>query len=210
VILDFAEERDIDLIVMGTHGRRGLGYLFLGSVAEKIVRRAKCPVLTVRESRHPRPVDRRTRILAPVDFSESSLQALSHAKEITAFYGSRLSLFHVIEETVHPYFYGTGKTSILEFRPDIKSRCEKAMKRMFAEAPGPDVEVTHHTETGHAVREILRFVEREKVDLLVISTHGLTGLRHFLIGSIAEKVVRRAPCPVLTVKAFGKSLVRQE
>jgi nucleotide-binding universal stress UspA family protein len=207
-ILGYAEERDVDLIVMGTHGRRGLGYLFLGSVAAEVVRYARCPVLTIREWPEPREVGRRERILVPVDFSDHAGIALSHAKEIAAIYGARLMLLHVIEETLHPAFYVTGKTSIYEMRPDIRERCVEAMERFCAEASGPEVEVEYYTGDGRAAHHIVAFAEERDADLIVIPTHGLTGLRHLMMGSVTEKVVRRAPCPVFTVKSFGKSLVR--
>jgi len=206
-ILNYSADHDIDLIVMGTTGRRGLEHVFLGSVAEEVVRRAHCPVMTVRESRERRSVEDVERILVPVDFSKHSQSALIHAKEIAAVFGARLQLVHFIEETVHPAFYMTGKTSILELRPDILEKAHQALEDLLARSPGADVEAEIHVEEGRAARDIVAFAEREESDLIVIATHGLTGLQHFLLGSVTEKVVRRAPCPVFTVKSFGKSLI---
>jgi nucleotide-binding universal stress UspA family protein len=206
-ILGYAGDKDIDLIVMGTHGRRGLGHLLLGSVAEEVVRLARCPVLTVREREKPVGVKALERILVPVDFSEHSKAALAHARGLAAAYKAELQVLHVIEETIHPAFYVPGKKSIYDLRPDIRDRAEDAMRKLLDETPGPKVEAKFFCADGRAHRAILDFAEREKSGLIVIATHGLTGLQHLLLGSTAEKVVRRATCPVFTVKAFGKSLV---
>lgn len=207
VILEYAAGQDIDLIVMGTHGRRGLGHLFLGSVAEEVVRLSPCPVLTIREREEPQKIEKIDRVLVPVDFSEHARSALRHAREIAAVYGAGLQLLHVIETALQPTFYTTGKTSAMELRPDIEDKSKEAMQKLFDEAAGPEVATDLHVVEGHAARDIVRFAEDTASDLIVIATHGLTGIRHLLLGSVTEKVVRTAPCPVFTVKAFGKSLV---
>jgi nucleotide-binding universal stress UspA family protein len=198
VILDYAERNDMDLIVMGTHGRRGLSHMLLGSVAEEVVRQARCAVVTVRERQEPARWDEVDRILVPVDFSEHSRRAVT--------YGARLQVLHVFEQQIHPAFYAIGKTSLLQVDPDLASRARLEMSRLVAEAAGPEVEVDVHVAEGKAAREIVRFAEEQASDFVVIATHGLTGLEHFLLGSVAEKVVRHCPCPVFTVKAFGKEL----
>lgn len=208
VILDYAKEQGVDLVVMGTHGRRGLGHLFLGSVAEEVVRLAGCPVLTIRERKEPMPVEAIERLLVPLDFSEHARAALRHAREIAATYGARLQLLHVVEETVHPAFYVTGETSIFKLIPDIREKSEAAMKNMFNEVGGAEVEFDLHVVEGRAARDIVKFAGKNGADLIVIATHGLTGIEHLLLGSVTEKVVRQAPCPVFTVKSFGKSLVQ--
>jgi nucleotide-binding universal stress UspA family protein len=206
-ILGYAKENDIDLIVMGTHGRRGLGHLFLGSVAEEVVRLASCPVLTIRERETPAPVEVMKHILVPVDFSGPGQQALVYAKQIAAFYNARLQLLHVVEEFIPPTFYMASGSSIFAFKPELKARAEQEMKKLLKEAKGPEVAADFHVIEGHAAIEIVNFAESRQTDLIVIATHGRTGIAHTLLGSITEKVVRRAPCPVFTVRVFGKSLV---
>ncbi len=207
VILDYAEENDIDLIVMGTQGRRGLTHFLLGSVAEEVVRLARCPVLTVREKKQPKPIEDFQRILAPIDFSEHSKQAISHAKVMAESYGAKLQILHVIEENIHPAFYASGKSSIFELIPNIKEKSEQTLRQLFNDAPGPKVDSEFHVVEGRANQEIVKFAEKNGSDLIVIATHGLTGIEHLLLGSVTEKVVRMASCPVFTVKSFGKSLV---
>ncbi len=206
-ILAYAKDNDADLIVMGTHGRRGLGHLFLGSVAEEVVRLAPCPVLTIRERQEPMPVESMKCILTPVDFSEYAQAALGYAKELAAFYHARLQLLHVVEQVIAPECYMATGPSLIMFKPELKASAEQEMKRILKAAKGPEVAASLHVIEGYAARDIVHFAENFHSDFIVIATHGRTGIEHMLLGSVAEKVVRRAPCPVFSVRAFGKSLV---
>jgi nucleotide-binding universal stress UspA family protein len=205
--LSYAAEYDIDLIVMGTHGRRGLGHLLLGSIAEEVVRSAPCPVMTVRERKEGVAAEKIERILVPVDFSEHSRKSLTYAKELALSYGARLQLLHIIEEPIYPPFYLVYKISPLGPKADIEGKSKEELERFLKEAPGPDVEADMAVTDGRAANSIVKFAEKNASDLIVIATHGLTGFEHMLLGSVAEKVVRFAPCPVFTIKAFGKSLI---
>jgi len=207
VIMQYTEDNDIDLIVMGTHGRRGLGHLFLGSVAEEVVRCAPCPVLTIREQKIARATHALQNILVPLDFSDHSKVSLLHAKGIADSYGADLRLLHVVEQKTVPVFYPVGLSSILAASKSVKERSEQAMVSYLE-----DVGETKHKQIvsvvdGHAASDIVKFAREHQMDMIVIATHGLTGLKHMLIGSVTEKVVRMAHCPVFVVKTFGKSLV---
>lgn len=208
VILDYAKEKKIDLIVMGTHGRRGPARLFLGSVAEEVVRHCDCPVMTMRQ-REEAPSGRAIeRILVPVDFSEHSQQALFHARELANLYGSRLQVLHAIEEPVYPYFYApAGGFSVAKQLEELREKSDQAMDALIEETQGPAVEVEKFVATGRAANEIVRFAADNRSDLIVIATHGLSGLERLLVGSTTEQVVRTSPCPVFTVKSYGRSLV---
>lgn len=206
-ILEYSDDHNIDLIVMGTHGRRGLKHLFLGSVAEEVVRLAPCPVLTIRERKEPIAVEAVRTILVPIDFSEHSRDALIHAKQFAASYRAHMHLLHVIETNAVPPFYVGLNITGFDSVADIKARTEKALQQLLAETAGPQVESTLHILEGYPAHDIVHFAEKNGMDYIVIATHGLTGFKHLLLGSVAEKVVRRAPCPVFTVKAFGKSLI---
>ena len=206
-ILSYADDEDVDLIVMGTHGRRGVRRLLLGSVAEEVVRRADRPVLTVRQDGED-GLPAVQRLLVPIDFSDYARDALRHAVELARLYDARLDLLHVVEENLHPAFYVGGVQSIYDVQPDIDEKAKERMQTMLDEIAGArDVSAELHVATGRAARKITRFAEREGSDLVVMSTHGLTGLEHFMMGSVAEKVVRHVTAPVLTVKAFGRSLL---
>jgi nucleotide-binding universal stress UspA family protein len=207
VILEYAGETDPDLIVMGTHGRRGLGHFFLGSVAEEVVRLASCPVLTIREQENPKPLEAVENILVPIDFSGHARTALRHALEIAETYGAGLQLLHVVEDNLHPYYHMAGTKSILDLQPDIKEKSMAAIKDIAAEMDGREIRIDPHVTVGHPAQEIIRFAEEHLSDVIVIATHGLSGLEHLLMGSVTEKVVRMARCPVCTVKSFGKLLI---
>lgn len=208
VILDYAGENDIDLIVMGTHGRRGPARMFLGSVAEEVVRRADCPVLTLRNREEAHGGEAMERILVPIDFSEHSKQALSYAREIAALYGGRLQLLHAIEEPVYPYFYvPAGGFSVSKQLEELREKTDTALDRLLDESTGPEVPFDKYVVTGRPAVEIARFAEEEASDMIVIATHGLSGLERLLLGSTAEHIVRLAPCPVFTVKSYGKALI---
>lgn len=206
-LLAYADENDIDLIIVGTHGRRGFQRMLMGSVAEEVVRKATCPVLTMHDKLDRALELTSRRIVAPVDFSQHSLQAVRNAKELAHVLKSDLLLVHVLEERLHPAFYNTGMFSQYDAVPDIENRAQEELHRFFEQASGPDVTVDYQVRRGNAVREITRTAREQSPALIVMATHGLTGLDHFLMGSVTEKVVRQSECPVLTVKSFGKRLV---
>ncbi|MDH3267409.1 MAG: universal stress protein [Ignavibacteria bacterium] len=206
-ILEYASEKNIDLIVMGTHGRRGLGHLLLGSAAEEVVRVAACPVFTIRELKEPKPTAQINNILVPVDFSNYSKNTLAYASEIAQSYNSRLQVLHIIEETMHPAFSLSGKSSIFDLIPGIEDDCRKRTEKMVKDVVSNKIKADIFIKGGNAASDIIKFAKEKSTDLIVIATHGLTGLEHMLLGSVTEKVVRMAHCPVFTVKAFGKSLI---
>jgi nucleotide-binding universal stress UspA family protein len=142
-----------------------------------------------------------------VDYSEHARDAIRHAKEIAAAYGASIELLHVFEEVPRPEFYDSVGFSLDVIKLGAKKEAKKEMQRLYESSAGPDVDVKYHTTTGRAGEEIVCFAKETGVDLIVIATHGLSGMWHLLMGSVAEKVVRAAPCPVFTVKSFGKTLL---
>lgn len=204
MILEYAEREDVDLVVMGTHGRRGPGRLLLGSVAEGVVRHAGCPVLVVPAVEEPRALEAFDRILVPVDLSEHSKLAVAHGKELAALYDASLEIVHVIHVTTYPVFYGPAQALRTE---GVKERCLEAIDDLVDTAPGPEVGYDKHVLQGRPAAAIVEFARQKEIDLLVIPTHGMSGLERSLMGSVTERVVRQAECPVLTVPSFGKSLL---
>lgn len=201
-ILEHAVSLPADLIVMGTHGRSGLDRAVLGSVAEKVVRKAACPVLTV-----PPPVVRPKtppykRLLCPVDFSTSSIAALEVACSIAKESDAQLTLVHVFESPVDE---DSPDASIQQFdAPEFRARrMEEARHRLDALIPEdvrtwakPATNVSH----GKPYRRILSVAEKEDTDLIVMGIHGRNPLDLLLMGSTTNQVVRRASCPVVTLK----------
>jgi nucleotide-binding universal stress UspA family protein len=203
-IVSYADDRDIDVIVAGTHGRRGLQRLLIGSVAEEVLRTASCPVLTVR-GEEERAADGSVRnILVPVDFSEASMEALRHAKELALTYGAQMTLLHAVEEVVYPSAYGIEPTNMPG--PQVIDRVEQNLAELARTELGYE-HVVVEANVGYAPSTILDYANGHDIDLVVIATHGRTGLERMLLGSVAERVVRRSPAPVFVVKSFGKSLL---
>lgn len=205
VILDYAKSRDIDLIAMSTHGRRGVRRLLLGSVAEEVVQRSTCPVLTIAGDQRSYPLSPK-RILVAVDLSEQSRAPAAYAKHLAALFGAELDLLHVIvSQPVPTYYDGLAAADLVFDSPLLEREATKALEALRDEAPGPNgsVVVTH----GLPSEQILSFATVHHNDLIVLASHGLTGFSHLLLGSVAEKVVRLATCPVLTLKSLGKSLI---
>lgn len=207
-LLQFADEQKADLIVMGTHGRRGINHFMLGSVAEEVVRLAPCPVVTIREFRKQPPATHFSQILVPVDFSGFSRDAISQAKWFAQDFGATVRILHIIEEVIHPSFYVTGQTSLSTWLPEVEATALREMKRLADDAPGPDVPLEFHIKEGRAAVDIVGFAKKNGIDLIVMASHGLTGIEHLLLGSVAEKVVRMSPCPLFTLKSFGRSLLK--
>lgn len=196
ILLNYADLHDIDLIVLGTHGHRGIGRILLGSTAEKIVRLAKCSVLTVGGKAHKMLSPEIGRILVPIDFSEFSLNALDTAQQLAQPLGAEISLLHVFQPISFPLPYGVTSPNIMT--AEVRQRTQRALDALGENSA--EIRVTTHTEHGFPEHEINAFAQKNDVDLIVIASHGLTGFNRFIQGSVSQEVVRQAPCPVYTVK----------
>jgi nucleotide-binding universal stress UspA family protein len=200
-ILEYVEQQETDLVVMGTHGRSALGRFFLGSVTEKVVRHAPCPVLTVAEGRGKyldNPVYQN--IVAPFDFSEYSTAAVKSARELANRFGGALQILYVLAQEVHPSFYELCESRIHRVLPGLEEKAIEALSEILEEgAEGHNVHVEVAQAGERASEGIVRFAKTNNADLLVMGTHGLTGIERVLLGSTTERVVRTAPCPVLTI-----------
>jgi nucleotide-binding universal stress UspA family protein len=203
-IVTYVEDHDMDLVVAGTHGRRGLQRLLIGSVAEEVLRTAPCPVLTVRGKQDVAPAWSVRNILVPIDFSDAALDALRHAKELALTYGAQITLLHAVEEVVYPSAYGVEPANLPG--PQVIDRVEQNLAELVRTEVGYE-HVVIEAKVGYAPSTILDYADTNDVDLVVIATHGRTGLERMLLGSVAERVVRRSPAPVFVVKSFGKSLL---
>lgn len=187
------EDPSFDLVVVGTHGRTGLARVVLGSVAEQVVRRSPCSVLAARPQAGDRPFHT---VLCPIDFSDSSRDAIELANGFGTE-GSELTLMHAIEL---PTSYGQEPTlmhTVAELDRTTTAALERWAEAARKTAHGP---VTAVTRRGRAGAQILGMLEEGTFDLVVMGTHGRTGIRRALLGSVAEKVVRHAPCSVLVAR----------
>lgn len=196
-ILDYADTVEAELIVLGTHGRRGLQRFLLGSVAEAIVRRASVPVLTVRE--HARVPEAIQHILVPTDFSEDARMALREAARWAAHFRARLTLLHVLAPAVIPVSV-TEMAALYEVMPGLQERIQEELTR-WIEADVPEAVVSDiRIEEGPVDLTILEQARQDQADLIVMATHGRSGVARWLLGSVTERVLRQAPCPVLTLR----------
>lgn len=201
-IIDYATEEGIDLIVIGTHGRRGVRRMFMGSVAEEVLRSAPCPVLTVRHDDAPLPQPRPPRrVLVPIDFSEFGIASLRAAKRFVDD-GGEVVLVHAVEEFVPPGVYGLEYPSYHDLRADIDQHARREMEEMARSELGDAVRYRIELQTGYAPVAIVEFADEIDADLVVMSTHGRSGIERMLLGSVAERVVRTSDRPVLIVRSF--------
>jgi nucleotide-binding universal stress UspA family protein len=143
------------------------------------------------------------RILAPTDFSEYSKQAVAYAYELAQTFSARLLLLHVVELPVYPvkaFLPSAEGTTLLD---DLERQARLELAQLLPKAEHPKVDVMCLVAVGTPYYKIIEVAEAEKVDLIVMATHGRTGLGHLVMGSVAERVVRMAPCPVLTIRPTG-------
>ena len=205
-IVDAARSVGADLILMGTRGLTGLRHVLLGSVAERTVRMAPCPVLTVRSREEGAagapPVGRFRTLLVPIDFSTHADGALDLAIELAREHRGEIHLVHAYElPAAVTLAYGVAMPQTVwdGVQKAAQARLEQALARVRAAG----IAGTTHLATGPAAEAIAAAAEAQKADLIVMPTRGLTGLKHVLLGSVAERTLRTAPCPVLTIRADG-------
>ena len=204
LIVNTAGKLGIGLIITSTHGRTGFKRAFLGSTAEHVVRFAPCPVLTVpgrtRSARRGSPPPfQLKKILVPIDFSEVSKDALPYAASLAARFGAELILLHVTETAPIDYLLGRGLMNHLTV-PMMK-QAEANLARMAGRLDKTNgAHTSAIVRTGKPYEEICRAATSLGADMIILTTHGYTGLRHVVLGSTAERVVRHADCPVLVVR----------
>ncbi|HEU4730156.1 MAG TPA: universal stress protein [Kofleriaceae bacterium] len=190
-----SDDAAIDLIVMGTHGRSGLARVLLGSVAEQVIRHAPCPVLATRE---PGGVEPFRKVLCPIDFSDDSRQALARAAELVAP-GGGITLLHVIEPAITFSGLPLSENRLQEI--DRRATHELASWASDLEKRA-SVPVSTEIRIGRPGAEALSVLDADPAfDLVVLGSHGRTGIPRVLLGSVAEKVLRHAACPVLVVRS---------
>jgi nucleotide-binding universal stress UspA family protein len=200
-ILRSAAEEDADLLVLGTHGRTGFERFMVGSVTEKVLRKAPCPVLTVpphAEGQPERPVFER--ILFGADFSEASNQASSYALSLAQEANGRLTLLHVIDWMPDKNLAKYPEFDAAAYREVVAREARRQLEELVHEEARNWCEPDLRISCGKPYREILRIAAEESSDLIVLGAHGRGPIDRMLFGSTAQHVVRQALCPVLTVR----------
>jgi len=190
-LLQCAREKKIDLIVVGTHGRGGMGKVILGSVAEKVFRHSPVPVLTIGpHTQGPGAISRTRQILAPCDLTPRSHPALDFACRLAAAHNSQLTLLHVIEQ---PY-------QGVKLDPE---RVKQGIVEQLTEIVGrhsEGVDVRYRVEFGNIPAMILKAASETGSDLIVLGVRRSSGVLDRFTWPIAYELVREAACPVLTVR----------
>lgn len=226
-IVRLADSEGVDLVAIATHGRSGWqGHLF-GSVAEKVVRLARCSVLTIRPRRtggkaegpardsnqllKENSMPPLTKILCPTDFSEPSYEAVKMGRDLAQRLSAELYLLHVVSPfTAILASEGAGAPpgvmmfpesfDISRFEKQQMDVARKKLQGLIVKKGLKPLVVRPQVVLGNAAEEIVKFAGAKKIGLIVIATHGRSGWHHLVFGSVAEKVIRLAPCPVLTIR----------
>jgi nucleotide-binding universal stress UspA family protein len=200
-ILAQAERSGADFIVMGTHGRSGFERLMLGSVAEKVLRRARCPVLTVparTSDAVPRGISSLARILCPVDFSASSEQALQYAASLAGEAHAELTVLHVVE--LPPDLSDMPHPGMMEYRDRRFQQARTQLAHAVQHGVPASCKTHELVLVGKSYREILRVAEDQAADLIALGVKGRGAADLMFFGSTTNHVLRQATCPVLTLK----------
>ena len=200
-IVDEAAQAGVDLVLIASHGSGGFEHVVFGGTCEKVVRVSTVPVLTIKDSGHefvdPDGTEIRLgRVLCPYDFSKFSTLALPIAAALCRSFDATLVLAHVM----YPYFEfpNFSGESVAPSLTQPTHPAREALTRIAEDLEGVRTEIQVFVGVPH--RELRHFAEETGVDLVVMATHGHTGIAHMLLGSVAEKILRTAPCPVMSIR----------
>jgi nucleotide-binding universal stress UspA family protein len=191
------DEREAELIVVGSTGRNRVAEFLLGSTAEEVVRSSRCPVLVVRPDRATEQSFER--IVAPVDFSDCSRQGLARAITMARSEGAALDILHA---------YRLPTSDVTDFGPTVTPRQvdelqyerQRQLDEFVEEFDLTGLSVSTHLDVADPATAVVETVEDHDADLVVMGTHGRRGFRKLFLGSTASKVLRRMPCSVMTVR----------
>ncbi|MDZ7779986.1 MAG: universal stress protein [Gemmatimonadota bacterium] len=208
-LVEEVEERRVDLAVLSTHGRGPVSRAWLGSVADRFVREAPCPVLLVRPDETDGAADFNEpfevrHVVVPMDGSEVGEAVLERAAEMARLFGARITLFSAVgrRELINRDFvphveYVTYDRLLSDRVAQARTELEEIRERLRTREITADVVVV---EDSNPATAILEFVSSEKPDLVAMGTHGRKGMARMVLGSVADKVVRSATTPVLLVR----------
>jgi nucleotide-binding universal stress UspA family protein len=198
-ILDYASSRASDLIVMGTHGRGGFERLVLGSVTEKVLRKAVCPVLTVcRGAGTGADGPPFKRILCAVDFTPASERGLGYALSVAKEADAELTLLHVVEPYDERWRHKHAPKAAHDYRTFVENQIDARLQSAIAPELRAWCRARQRIEAGRPWEQIVRIATEDAAQLIVMGQHSRSDADLLLFGSTTNQVVRHAPCPVLT------------
>ncbi len=219
-ILSLAQARNVDLIVMGTHGRRGFDRLVLGSVTDRVMRTARCPVLAISKAPHEskvhdsahdsvphdsvpheprakveerRHVHHLSRILFCTDFSRNAERALNYAISVTKEYNAELTLLHVLEEAPSP---AKAKEAI--------ATAAEQLDKLIVSKERENLKVKTVVRIGKPYQEIIQLAVEAQIDTVIMGVSGRGALDRAVFGSTTYRVMQLGPCPVLAVPVLNR------
>jgi nucleotide-binding universal stress UspA family protein len=199
-ILDVARELPADLLVMGTHGQGGLERLVLGSVTESVLRRAPCPVLTIpHDERTPSAPPPFKRILYATDFSPAADDALDHALSLAEEAQGTLTLVNVMEGPTLAATTSGLPLNLSRLTADLAQDARRALREAVPASARDWCTTEEVIAFGRPADEIMRVAREREAQLIVMGVHGRNTLDLLLFGSTTHRVIRKAPCPVLTI-----------
>ena len=198
------EEQDMDLVISATRGRSGLKRLILGSVTERLMRTLSCPLLVVQgpdkafAASDDQEVNMKS-ILIGCDFSPDSEVAFEHGLSLAQEFQSELHLAHVVETSIYQQLHKTESPVEEELQQEIQARLIKKLQDMVPEEARNWCKPQTSLLGGHPYEELVKYAEKNNIDMIVLGTRGHGLVKSLLIGSTTDRVVRNAPCPVLSV-----------
>lgn len=198
------EEKDIDLVISATRGRSGLKRLILGSVTERLMLTLPCPLLVLRSSEHefvsaPDRKIKLKKILVGCDFSPDSGQALNHALSLAQEFQAELHLVNVIELPAQPNLLKGETPATEEIQEDYRNLLSRKLKDMVPEEARNWCTPQTSLLEGRPYEELAKYAESNDIDMIVMGIRGQSLVKTLFLGSTTDRVVRRSPCPVLSV-----------
>lgn len=172
----------------------------MGKSARKVPRRPKRGKKPARVERSVKSVFGLRSILVPIDFSQHSKNALKFAVPLAERFDASLHLVYVVEPTIYPADLGFGQVVLPGVEEELRDKGEDELQALIKREIGRRVKATATVRTGNPHQEILREADEKGVDMIVVATHGHTGVEHMLFGSTADRIVRRSKVPVLTIR----------
>lgn len=201
-IVEHTKHHNVDAIVIGTHGHGAVARFFLGSVADKVIHAAECPIIVTKEPKgaikHPvkkeKPINK---ILFPTDFSECATGALNRAISLAEDFNAELYVLHVVDDSLISTRVESERNIILK---ELRRHALEEMKTQLPDHLLENFDTIGAVTKGDPAKETAAYAESHHCDLIVIGSHGRTGVNRALLGSVADKVIRLANCPVLIEK----------
>ncbi len=191
-ILRYAKNLKSQFLLLGTHGREGLERLMLGSVAETVIQKSEVPVWLVKGAfKQPK------KILILTDFSNASRAGFALGLFFAKLFSASVHLLHVYEV---PYLPSFAMIDVTEYELKIKELRKEELGKWTDEARMSKLEVFSSLKEGNVTEQVQQYVKEENIDLLVMSTHGESGLFYKHLGSVAHQLIRHLPCSAITVR----------